>query len=83
MTDATDHKEEQPSKRGEAAWKAAKERVAERNAQARKAGKQRREVYERQRAEARRQAERREIAAVLEKDLSTIRPEDDRPKPLL
>jgi hypothetical protein len=67
MTDATDHQEQQPGKRGEAAWKAAKERVAERNAQARKAGKQRREVYESQRAAARRRAERREMAAALGK----------------
>jgi hypothetical protein len=53
------------SKRGEAAWKEAKERVAERNEQARKAGKQRREASERQRDEARRVAEHRRMAQVL------------------
>ena len=56
---------EKPAKRGEAAWKEAKERVAERNAQARKAGKQQRQDYERQKAETRQKAERREMAQVL------------------
>jgi hypothetical protein len=46
------------SKRGEAAWKEAREKVAERNDQARKAGKERRQAYEHQKADARRAAER-------------------------
>jgi hypothetical protein len=53
------------SKRGEAAWKEARERVAERNEQARKAGKQRREASQRQRDEARRVADQRRMAGLL------------------
>jgi hypothetical protein len=45
------------SSRGEVAWKEARERVASRNAEARKQGKQRRETYERSREEARSAAE--------------------------
>ena len=56
---------EKPAKRGEAAWKEAKERVAERNAQARKAGKQQRQNYERQKAAERQKAERRQMAQAL------------------
>jgi hypothetical protein len=56
-----DHQEE-PAKRGEAAWAAAREEVAKRNAQARKAGKQQRDAYELERMNARRAAERRRIA---------------------
>jgi hypothetical protein len=68
MSDPVDHQEEKPSgKRGEAAWKEAKERVAERNAKARKAGKQQREAYERTQAEARRKAESRQMAELLGK----------------
>ena len=55
------------SKRGEAAWKEEKERVAERNAEARKAGKKRREAYEDQRRAARRAAEDRRMGEVLRK----------------
>ena len=55
------------SKRGEAAWKEAKDRVAERNAEARKAGKKRREAYESERTAARRAAEQRRMANVLRK----------------
>jgi hypothetical protein len=47
------------SARGEAAWKQARETVAERNRLAQKAGRERREAYERQRADARRAAESR------------------------
>jgi hypothetical protein len=68
MTDQADQPEQgATSNRGEAAWKAAKDRVAERNEQARKAGKQRREAYERQRHEARQAHERRQMAEVLGK----------------
>ena len=61
----SDQAGEGSAKRGEAAWKAARERVAERNDQARKAGKQRRQAYERQKADARRAAERRQTEQVL------------------
>jgi hypothetical protein len=47
------------SARGEAAWKQATEAVAERNRLAQKAGRERREAYERQRTDARRAAESR------------------------
>jgi hypothetical protein len=62
MSDPTDQGSTSPAPRGEAAWKAAKDRVEQRNAEARKAGKQRRETYERQREEHRRGAEGREEA---------------------
>lgn len=66
MSDQAENPEERPSgKRGEAAWREARERVDERNARARKAGKERREAYERQRDEARRAAERRQMAAAM------------------
>jgi hypothetical protein len=45
------------SSRGDSAWKETRERVASRNADARKQGKQQRETYERTREEARRAAE--------------------------
>ena len=45
------------SARGEVAWKQAREAVAERNRVAQKAGREERETYERQRADARRAAE--------------------------
>jgi hypothetical protein len=68
MSDQTDHQQEPvPVKRGEPAWKEATERIAKRNEQARKAGKQHREAYERQRAEKRQNAERREMAEALAK----------------
>ena len=47
------------SARGEVAWKQAREAVAERNRLAQKAGRERREAYERQRVDARRTAETR------------------------
>ncbi|HYN91461.1 MAG TPA: hypothetical protein VER75_06035 [Thermoleophilaceae bacterium] len=48
----------------EAAWKAEKERISQRNDEARKAGKKERETHERERDERRRVAEarRREAA---------------------
>ena len=59
---------QQPGKRGEAAWKEDRERIAARNDEARKAGRQRRDDYERQRAEARHAADVRRRAALLKKD---------------
>jgi hypothetical protein len=69
MSDQTDHQEEQATgKRGEAAWKEARERVDQRNAAARKLGKQRRQAYERGRDEARRAAELRQMAELRRRD---------------
>jgi hypothetical protein len=50
-----------PSTRGEQAWKEATDRVASRNAEARKAGRLEREEYERQREGLRRSAEQRRL----------------------
>jgi hypothetical protein len=52
------------AKRGEAAWKAHKERIAERNDQARKAGKQERKAIERERSERRRVMDLREATGL-------------------
>ena len=59
MSDEKDQKE-RPPRRGQAAWLEAKEGVAERNAKARKAGREQREAYELERAAARRARERLE-----------------------
>jgi hypothetical protein len=68
MSESADQPEDQPSgRRGEAAWKEARERVATNNERARKAGKARRQAYERERDEARHMRERREMAALLAK----------------
>lgn len=53
------------STRGEAAWKEARERIASRNADARKQGKLRRETYERSRDDARRAAAAKQHAQLL------------------
>jgi hypothetical protein len=68
MSDKDDRQEEAPSRRGEAAWKAEKERVAESNARVRKAGREQREAYERQQTEGRRAAEARQMADLLGKN---------------
>ena len=65
MSDNADDGQQVPSKRGEAAWKEEKDRIAERNDQARKAGRVRREAKDRLQAEARRAAERRDMAEAL------------------
>ena len=49
MANQDDGSDFNPSTRGDSAWKEARERVASRNAEARKAGKAGREAYERQR----------------------------------
>jgi hypothetical protein len=67
VSDPSENQEPKSSTRGEAAWREQKERIAERNAQARSAGKQRREAYETERGEARRAAERRQMADLLAK----------------
>jgi hypothetical protein len=53
------------SSRGESAWKETRERVASRNADARKQGKQQRETYERGREDARRAAAAKQHAQLM------------------
>jgi hypothetical protein len=53
------------SSRGETAWKETRERVASRNADAHKQGKQRRETYERNREDARRAAAAKQHAQLM------------------
>jgi len=68
VSDPTDQQEVQPSgKRGEAAWKEHRDRIAARNDQARKEGRARREAAEREKNEARRDRERRQMATLLAK----------------
>lgn len=68
MSDDEGQQEEQPlGKRGEAAWKEDRERIAKRNEQARKAGRERRSAYERSREEGRMEAERRRMAELLKR----------------
>jgi hypothetical protein len=55
---------EKPAPRGEAAWLAAKEEVAQRNAAVRKAGKAERQATERRREDERRAAEVGRAAAL-------------------
>jgi hypothetical protein len=52
----------------EAAWKAEKERIAQRNDEARKAGKKERETQEREREQRRRVAEARRVEAARRTD---------------
>jgi hypothetical protein len=54
-----------PSTRGESAWKEARERVAARNADARRSGRLEREAYERERENARQAAAARRHAELL------------------
>lgn len=65
MSKPEDQADWKGSTRGDAAWKETMERVASRNAEARKGGKQRRETYERGRETARQQAEARRHAQLL------------------
>jgi hypothetical protein len=65
VTDQPGNEQPVVAKRGEAAWKEAKDRVAERNEQARKAGKLRRDAKNRLRVQELRAAERREMAEAL------------------
>ena len=65
MSARTDQPEmDQPAKRGEAAWKAAKESVAARNDAARRAGRQERADREHQAAEQRRAEQLRELGTL-------------------
>jgi hypothetical protein len=71
MTDPSD-RNSGTSARGEAAWKQATEEVAARNRRAQKAGRDQREAYERERTDARRAAEARANARLLDSpDAST------------
>jgi hypothetical protein len=65
MTEQDDGPGWNSSTRGEAAWKETRERIASRNADARKQGKQEREAYEQTREEARRVAAARQRAELL------------------
>jgi hypothetical protein len=65
MTQQDDSSAWKSSTRGESAWKEARERVASRNAEARKAGKVEREAYERERENARRAADAKSHAELL------------------
>jgi hypothetical protein len=56
MAEQDDSSTWKPSTRGEAAWKEAMERVASRNAQARRTGKSEREAFEQGRDDLRRAA---------------------------
>ncbi|MGH8573324.1 MAG: hypothetical protein ACREX8_12220 [Gammaproteobacteria bacterium] len=57
MTDEGKPEQHKPSARGEAAWKEQRERIAERNAAARKAGRAERDAYERKQDASRRARE--------------------------
>ena len=63
----SDKDENQPRRNGEAAWKAHKESVAERNEAVSKAGREQRANYERGQAEARRAADVRRFNAIKER----------------
>ena len=67
MEDRAEDQTGQPVKRGEAAYKENLARIADRNAEAKKAGRKRREEYERQQDERRRLRELQERAALPER----------------
>ena len=67
MTDQDDTSTWKSSTRGELAWKETRERVASRNSEARKAGKQEREAYERGRETARNAAAAKSDAKLLKR----------------
>ena len=67
MSDSSADPGRQSSARGEAAWKAAKEGVAARNAEARRAAKRQREAEDATAARQRADAHRREMDALSKK----------------
>ena len=67
MSDPAEQEAESTGKRGEAAWKEHRERIAARNDRARKEGRARQEADQRDRDRARRERERREMAALVGK----------------
>jgi hypothetical protein len=62
MGEPDDQSQARPSRSGENAWKDNLERIAERNAKVKKEGMQQRQAYERQKDEARRKREIRQMA---------------------
>jgi hypothetical protein len=68
MSDSVNPNTPTPAKRGEAAWKEAKSRIAERNDKVRKDGKLARETYQREKEGRRQAAERQERADVFAAD---------------
>ena len=67
MSDPAEEQQQPSGKRGEAAWKEHRERIAARNDRARKEGRARREADEREKEQARRERERRQMAALIGK----------------
>jgi hypothetical protein len=65
MAGQDDQSDWKASTRGEQAWKDARERIASRNAEARRSGKQEREAYERSRENARQAAAARRHSEML------------------
>jgi hypothetical protein len=65
MTNSDEGSDWKGSARGDAAWKETMDRVASRNAAARKSGKERRETYERERETVRRTADAKRHARLL------------------
>jgi hypothetical protein len=65
MTEQHDGAGWKSSSRGDAAWKETMDRVASRNSEARKQGKLERDAYERTRADARRAADAKRHAKLL------------------
>jgi hypothetical protein len=65
MTKQDDGYDWKSSSRGEQAWKEAREHIASRNAQARKAGRLEREAYERGREDVRRSTEAKRHARLV------------------
>ena len=66
MSDSVDKSTPSPAERGQEAWKAAKARIADRNDEVRKAGKQSRDAYQREKEHRRVAGERREQAHLLD-----------------
>ena len=64
MSDEANSADPGPAKRGEAAWKEMKARISDRNDKVRKAGKESREAYTREKEGRRQRADRDERAAV-------------------
>ena len=68
MSDSASPADPAPAKRGEAAWKEMKSRIADRNDKVRKAGKEQRAAYQREKEIRRQRADRAERAEVFAAD---------------
>ncbi len=68
MSDSASPADPAPAKRGEAAWKEMKSRIADRNDKVRKAGKEQRAAYQREKAIRRERADRADRAEVAAAD---------------